>query len=252
MLAAVSFFHFKFIIVKILNLYSGIGGNRELWGNEHDITAVELDEKRASKYQLLFPYDTVIVADAHEYLLDNFRDFDFIWSSPPCQTHSRANYFLNNGVANKNQRSKVMNKFDLYKLSVVARLAGVEPRTLTAAVKKYKKTGEATPTLSQVNDFLANFQDDDLIYDVLATSQMQSYLADLRRMKDFTNENRENWTTGRILSVALLEFWHSKSVARCTKCETAICYPDEIVSIEENKTIDIECSRCGTVNEVKI
>ena len=30
--------------MKILNLYAGIGGNRKLWGNEHEITAVELDE----------------------------------------------------------------------------------------------------------------------------------------------------------------------------------------------------------------
>lgn len=29
--------------MKILNLYAGIGGNRKLWGNEHEITAVELD-----------------------------------------------------------------------------------------------------------------------------------------------------------------------------------------------------------------
>lgn len=87
--------------MKILNLYSGIGGNRELWGDSHDITAVELDEKRALRYKSLFPNDIVVVADAHEYLLDNFRDFDFIWSSPPCQTHSRVNYFLNNGVAKR-------------------------------------------------------------------------------------------------------------------------------------------------------
>lgn len=26
--------------MKILNLYAGIGGNRELWGNEHEITGV--------------------------------------------------------------------------------------------------------------------------------------------------------------------------------------------------------------------
>jgi DNA (cytosine-5)-methyltransferase 1 len=87
--------------MRILNLYSGIGGNRELWGNNHDITAVELDKKRASKYKSLFPNDTVIVADAHEYLLDHYKEFDFIWTSPPCQTHSRANYFINNGVAKR-------------------------------------------------------------------------------------------------------------------------------------------------------
>ena len=41
------------------------------------------------------PDNTVIVADAHQYLLDHYSEFDFIWTSPPCQTHSRANYFIN-------------------------------------------------------------------------------------------------------------------------------------------------------------
>lgn len=79
--------------MKILNLYCGIGGNRALWGNEHDITAVELNKKIAEEYQIKFPNDKVIVEDAHEYLLDHYKDFDFIWSSPPCPTHSRTNYF---------------------------------------------------------------------------------------------------------------------------------------------------------------
>ena len=79
--------------MKILNLYAGIGGNRKLWGNEHDITAVEYNEKIADKYKSLFPNDTVIVADAHEYLLDHYKEYDFIWSSPPCQSHSTTNYF---------------------------------------------------------------------------------------------------------------------------------------------------------------
>jgi len=37
------------------------------------------------------------VADAHKYLLDVHRQglFDFIWSSPPCPTHSRMNFLLN-------------------------------------------------------------------------------------------------------------------------------------------------------------
>jgi DNA (cytosine-5)-methyltransferase 1 len=87
--------------MKILNLYCGEGGNREFWGNENDITAVEICPKIASKYQSLYPNDTMIVADAHEFLLDNYKQFDFIWSSPPCQTHSRTNFFLNNGVAKR-------------------------------------------------------------------------------------------------------------------------------------------------------
>ena len=34
----------------------------------------------------------MIVADAHQYLLDHYKEFDFIWSSPPCPTHSRLNF----------------------------------------------------------------------------------------------------------------------------------------------------------------
>lgn len=78
--------------MKILNLYCGIGGNRKFWGNL-DITAIEIESKIADKYKKLYPNDKVIVADAHEYLLDHYKEFDFIWSSPPCQTHSRTNYF---------------------------------------------------------------------------------------------------------------------------------------------------------------
>ena len=74
--------------MKILNLYAGIGGNRKLWGDEHEITAVELDEKIALIYKELYPQDNLIVGDAHEYLQEHYNEFDFIWSSPPCQTHS--------------------------------------------------------------------------------------------------------------------------------------------------------------------
>lgn len=83
--------------MKILNLYSGIGGNRKLWGNEHEVTAVEYDERIAAIYQDFFPNDTVIVGDAHQYLLDHYQEFEegFIWASPPCPTHSIMNYTLN-------------------------------------------------------------------------------------------------------------------------------------------------------------
>ena len=80
--------------MKILNLYAGIGGNRKLWLDGHEITAIEIDPKIAKIYQDFFPKDQVIVADAHQYLLEHFKEFDFIWSSPPCPTHSRTNTFL--------------------------------------------------------------------------------------------------------------------------------------------------------------
>lgn len=77
--------------MKVLNLYAGIGGNRKLWTNV-EVTAVENNPEIAAVYQQLFPEDNVIVADAHEYLLKHFQEFDFIWSSPPCPTHSRINF----------------------------------------------------------------------------------------------------------------------------------------------------------------
>lgn len=80
--------------MKVLNLYAGIGGNRKLWGNDHEITAVEYDENIANVYKDLFPNDNVIVTDAHQYLLDNFSNYDFIWASPPCPSHSQTNNFL--------------------------------------------------------------------------------------------------------------------------------------------------------------
>jgi DNA (cytosine-5)-methyltransferase 1 len=80
---------------KVLNLYACLGGNRYKWnevaeeaGVDLKVTAVELDPELAKLYQERFPNDTVIVSDAHQYLLDHYKDFDFIWSSPPCPSHS--------------------------------------------------------------------------------------------------------------------------------------------------------------------
>jgi DNA (cytosine-5)-methyltransferase 1 len=87
--------------IKVLNLYAGIGGNRKLWdtipGYEFEITAVEFDPKIAAIYKSFFPNDTVIVGDAHQYLIDHYKEYSdgFIWASPPCPTHSQVNHFLN-------------------------------------------------------------------------------------------------------------------------------------------------------------
>ena len=76
--------------IKVLNLYAGIGGNRLLWDNDKiEVTAIEFDKNIAAYYKEKFPDDNVIVADAHKYLLENYKDFDFIWASPPCPSHSR-------------------------------------------------------------------------------------------------------------------------------------------------------------------
>ena len=80
--------------MKVLNLYSGIGGNRKLW-NGVDCTAIEIEPKIAKIYSDFFPKDKVIVGDAHQYLLEHYDDgWDFIWSSPPCPTHSSIRRYI--------------------------------------------------------------------------------------------------------------------------------------------------------------
>lgn len=77
--------------MKILNLYAGIGGNRAAWPQDAKVTAVEKNPEIAKVYASLYPDDQLIIGDAHDYLLKHYAEFDFIWSSPPCQTHSKLN-----------------------------------------------------------------------------------------------------------------------------------------------------------------
>jgi DNA (cytosine-5)-methyltransferase 1 len=79
--------------IKVLNLYAGVGGNRKLWENV-EVTAIENQKYIADKYKDLFPNDKVLITNAHEFLIENYDKFDFIWSSPPCPTHSVTNHFL--------------------------------------------------------------------------------------------------------------------------------------------------------------
>ena len=97
---------------KILNLYACLGGNRYKWDEVADIevTAVELDPDLAELYQERFPSDIVIIGDAHQYLLDHYFEFNFIWTSPPCPTHSRVRY----SQKNRGSYEAVYPSMDLY------------------------------------------------------------------------------------------------------------------------------------------
>jgi DNA (cytosine-5)-methyltransferase 1 len=93
--------------MRVLNLYACLGGNRYKW-TDCEVTAVELDPELAKMYQDRFPKDTVIVEDAHKYLLEHYKEYDFIWSSPPCPSHSRARF------ARKNTTSAIYPDLKLY------------------------------------------------------------------------------------------------------------------------------------------
>lgn len=89
--------------MKILNLYAGIGGNRKLWGDQHQVTAIENDPAIAKVYKDLFPNDIVVITDAHDFLLNHYHEYDLIWSSPPCPSHGQYRY--NVGVRAKGYKA---------------------------------------------------------------------------------------------------------------------------------------------------
>ena len=98
-------------MIKVLNLYAGIGGNRKLWENV-EVTAIENDEGVAACYHQFFPNDKIILADAHQYLLEHFSEYDFIWSSPPCPSHSHIRKEL--GVEASGQNKPIYPDMKLY------------------------------------------------------------------------------------------------------------------------------------------
>ena len=105
--------------MKVLNLFAGLGGNRKYWdevarekGVSIEVTAVEFDPEIAKAYTKRYPNDNVIVGDAWDYAAKNYLDFDFIWASPPCQTHSR----LNIGNNLRWQHTRKLPDFRLYEL----------------------------------------------------------------------------------------------------------------------------------------
>ena len=105
--------------MNILNLYAGIGGNRRSWGNEHEVVAVENNSEIAAVYKDLFPRDVVAIEDVHTFLdvhSKNLDQYDFIWASPPCPTHSQYRY--NVGVRAKGYKPVIPDMTSLYGLIV--------------------------------------------------------------------------------------------------------------------------------------
>ena len=119
--------------MRVLNLYAGIGGNRKLW-EDVEVTAVELDPQIAKIYQDFFPKDKVVVGDAHQYLLEHFKEFDFIWSSPPCPSHSD----MRRCAVHRGQNEAVYPDMKLYaEIILLKHFAPLETRWTVENVRPY-------------------------------------------------------------------------------------------------------------------
>jgi len=125
-------------MIKVLNLYSGLGGNRKFWGNV-DVTAVEMNYSIANKYKELFPDDNVIVGDAHQYLLEHFKEFDFIWSSPPCQSHSHLKRLLLQSNRYKNGRYEYLDMKLWQEIILLKHFAPTKTKWVIENVRSYYK-----------------------------------------------------------------------------------------------------------------
>lgn len=159
--------------MKILNLYAGIGGNRKLWGDEHDIWSVESFYDIAMTYQKLYPNDTILIEDAHQYLLDYFNNFDFIWSSPPCPSHSRMRHSL---VKSK----PVFPNMDLYEEIIFLKHFYKGKWVVENVIPYYEPLIKPTATIDR-HHFWANFDISDMRigrgYDGRITDQSKESLA---------------------------------------------------------------------------
>lgn len=168
--------------MKILNLYCGIGGNRKFW-EDCEVTAVELDEKIANVYKDLYPNDNVIIGDAHEYLLKHFKEFDFIWTSPPCQTHS--SFRQNIGVRFRGVEP-VYPDMKLWQ-EIIFLQANAQCKWVVENVKPYYQPLIKPTTELQRHLFWSNFEitEKEFITDKIRTAQ----IPDLQKLHGFDLSN---------------------------------------------------------------
>lgn len=145
--------------MKVLNLFAGLGGNRKYWdevarekGVSIEVTAVEFDPEIAKAYTKRYPNDNVIIGDAWDYAAKNYLDFDFIWASPPCQTHSRLN--IANNI--RNDRTKRLPDFRLYELIVYLKYFCKKAFVIENVVPYYEPLIKPTAEIGR-HYFWANF-----------------------------------------------------------------------------------------------
>ena len=147
--------------MKILNLYAGIGGNRKLWSDEHEITSVEFDKDIAEAYKDRFPNDTLIITDAKQYLLEHYKEFDFIWVSPPCQSHST---IINSQYTRDSYNAKYPD-MTLYQIISFLQLHGKNIKWVVENVKPYYEPLIKPSAIIDRHLYWSNFEIQDIKID---------------------------------------------------------------------------------------
>ena len=173
--------------IKVLNLYAGIGGNRKLWTNV-EVTAVENDLQILKIYQDFFPNDKMIVGDAHQYLVDNYEGFDFIWSSPPCQSHSRIRNIAGVGSGQNKPIYPDMNLYqEIIFLNQITKTSGTKfnGKWVVENVKSYYNPLIRPQEIGR-HFFWANFHITNL---TIESGKIDKGISDMERRKGFNLKN---------------------------------------------------------------
>jgi len=199
--------------MRILNLYAGIGGNRKEWGNEHEITAVEYDSAIAKAYQERYPNDEMIIGDAKQYLLDNYKRFDFIWISPPCQTHST---IINSQYTRESHTPKYPD-MTLYQIVSFLQRYGSKTLWVVENVKPYYKAWIDPTVIIDRHYYWSNFQIDKInvtkqhIIKDVTIDTLKDF--DISKHKDIKNKrqvirNQVNYGVGKHILTSVEEVFY--------------------------------------------
>ncbi|MCE4607314.1 MAG: DNA cytosine methyltransferase [Desulfurococcales archaeon] len=85
-------------VIKILDLFAGMGGVAkgiqgylDKLGLDYEYIAVDIDPIVLKLHKEFNPKSIVIRRDAYSFTVDELMQYDFIWASPPCQSHSKLN-----------------------------------------------------------------------------------------------------------------------------------------------------------------
>ena len=81
--------------LKILDLFCGLGGVARGFqtflienGIDFEYYAIDVDDRILKAHKVLNPRSIVIKRDAYSFSDEELCNYDFIWASPPCETHS--------------------------------------------------------------------------------------------------------------------------------------------------------------------